>query len=284
MATKHSVIPEAATSPPSSRPRPGLDPGRGPGSRIDSGAWFAPPSVLDPGQPLRGFRDDGKVEAMCGRFILSSAPEAVRRLCGYADRPEFPPRYNVAPSQPVLIVRLVNGERRSALVRWGLIPSWVRDPREFALLINARVEGLLEKPSFKAAIRRRRCLVPADGFYEWQRTGRAKRPFVVRPRAGGPICFAGIWETWMDPEGGEIETMAILTRPADKTVALIHDRMPVVVAPEHFDAWLDCVNVDAETALALVGALPEDFFEAYEISPRVNRAENDGAELIEPVK
>lgn len=215
--------------------------------------------------------------------MLTSAPEVLRQHFSYPERPDFPPRYNVAPAQPVAIVRLVAGKRQFALVRWGLIPTWVKDPREFALLINARIEGVLDKPSFRNAIRRRRCLVPADGFYEWQKTARGKRPFAVRPRAAGPVAFAGIWETWADRDGGEIDTMAIITCPANKTLAKVHDRMPAVVRPEHFDAWLDAEKVDAETALALIGSAPDDFFEVYEISTRVNKAEHEGPDLIERV-
>jgi putative SOS response-associated peptidase YedK len=215
--------------------------------------------------------------------MLSSAPETLQKQFGYGERREIPPRYNIAPGQPVEIVRQVAGKRELVPMRWGLIPSWVKDPREFALLINARIEGILDKPSFRNAIRRRRCLVPADGFYEWQKTARGKRPFAVRPPAGGPIAFAGIWETWADRDGGEFDTMAIITCPANKTLAKVHDRMPAVVPPEHFDAWLDVEKVDAETALALLGPAPEDFFEAFEVSTRVNKAENEGPELIKPL-
>ncbi len=220
---------------------------------------------------------------MCGRYNLTTAPEAMRRLFRYPEQPNFPPRYNIAPTQPIAIVRLQNGEREFALVRWGLIPSWVKDPKKFALCINARAETLLDKPSFRAAVRRRRCLIPADGCYHWQPAGKVKRPFLVRPRAGGPIAYAGIWETWSDPAGGEIDTCAIVTVPANDAMLPIHDRMPAVVAPEHFDAWLDAEKVDAKDAVALLGPAPEDFFEAYEISPRVNKVATDDAAIVEPV-
>jgi putative SOS response-associated peptidase YedK len=216
--------------------------------------------------------------------MLTSTLEMLRKQFGYAGRRDISPRYNIAPGQPVEIVRLVKGKRELVPVRWGLIPSWVKDPREFALLINARIEGVLDKPSFRNAIRRRRCLVPADGFYEWQKTARGKRPFAIRPSADGPVAFAGIWETWADRDGGEIDTMAIITCPANKTLASIHDRMPALVPPEHYDAWFDAEKVDAETALALIGPAPEDFFEAYEVSTRVNKAEHEGSELVEPLK
>ena len=221
---------------------------------------------------------------MCGRYVITSSPDSIRRLLAYEDQPNFPPRFNVAPTQPVPIVRLMAGKRQFALARWGLVPSWVKDPRKFALLINARAEGINEKPSFRAAMKRRRCLVPADGFYEWRKTGTAKRPFFIRPRTGGPIAFAGLWETWADRDGGEIDTMAIITCAANRTLAAIHDRMPVILAPEAFDLWLDGDKVEAKTAAALLAPAPVNLLEAYEISPRVNSIRNDGPELIAPVE
>ncbi len=220
---------------------------------------------------------------MCGRFTITASPDAIRKLLAYEERPNFPPRYNVAPTQPVPIVRLEKGARHFVLVRWGLIPSWVKDPREFALLINARAEGIADKPSFRAAIRRRRCLVPADGFYEWQKTPRVKRPYYIRPRGGGPMAFAGLWETWTDRDGGEMESMAIVTCPANELLEPIHDRMPAILAPERFDAWLDAEKTDARAAAALLQPAPENLLEAYEISTRVNSVKNDGPELVEPV-
>ena len=220
---------------------------------------------------------------MCGRYLITTAPEAMRRLFRYLEQPNFPARYNVAPTQPVPIVRLAEGRREFALVRWGLIPSWVKDPRAFSLLINARADSVNDKPAFRNAMKRRRCLIPADGFYEWQEDGARKRPHVVRPTAGGPIAFAGLWETWAGPNGEEVETCAIITTYASRSLHAIHHRMPVMVPPEAFDLWLDCRNVDAETAAALLVPAPEDFFEAYEISTAVNRVANDTAALIEPV-
>jgi len=219
---------------------------------------------------------------MCGRFVVRSSPEEIRRLLGYEDTPNFPPRYNVAPTQPIAIVRIDRGKRRFALTRWGLIPSWVKDPKQFALLINARAEGITQKASYRAAMQRRRCLVPADGFYEWQKTPGGKRPFYIHARGAGPMAFAGLWETWMDATGGEIDTAAIVTCPANAMLAPIHDRMPVVLAPEKYDAWLDTENVDAAAASALLKPAPEDMLQAYEISTRVNSVKNEGAELVEP--
>lgn len=221
---------------------------------------------------------------MCGRYVISSAPEAIRALFRYLEEPDLPPRYNVAPTQPVPIIRISAGARSFALVRWGLIPSWVKDPRNFTLLINARGETVNEKPAFQNAMRRRRCLFPADGFYEWKIEGAYRRPFFVRPRSGGPIAFAGLWETWMGPNGEEVETGCIVTTKASRVLAPIHDRMPVTVAPEAFDLWLDVARVDAATAAALIVPAPDNLFEAYEISTAVNRTANDSVALIEPAR
>jgi putative SOS response-associated peptidase YedK len=168
-------------------------------------------------------------------------------------------------------------------VRWGLLPSWVKDPRTFSLLINARGETVMEKPAFRAAMKRRRCLIPASGFYEWQADGDRKRPFYIRAKSGTPLAFAGLWETWTGPNGEELETAAIVTTRANNMLSTIHDRMPVIVPPDAFDLWLDCANVDAVTAAALIKPAPDDLLEAYEISTAVNRTANDSPKVQEPV-
>ena len=220
---------------------------------------------------------------MCGRYAITSAPEAIRRLFGYDEQPNFPPRYNVAPTQPVPIVRMTQGKRRFALVRWGFIPSWVKDPRAFSLLINARGESLGDKPAFRAAMRYRRCLFPADGFYDWRRAGERATPYYVRLKAGGPMALGGLWENWMGPHGEEMETAVIVTTRANRLLAPIHPRMPVIVPPEAFDLWLDSARVDAATAAALIAPAPEDMLEMHEVSPAVNSAANDTRDLIAPV-
>ena len=144
-------------------------------------------------------------------------------------------------------------------------------------------ESVIERPAFRYAMQRRRCLFPADGFYEWRQEGSLKRPYFVRPRSGGPVAFAGLWETWMGPNGEEMETAAIVTTRANQVLTPIHDRMPVVIPPEAFDFWLDCRKVDAETAAALIVPAPDDLMEAYEVSPAVNKVANNSPELIEPV-
>jgi putative SOS response-associated peptidase YedK len=218
---------------------------------------------------------------MCGRYLITSTPEAMRALFKYLEQPNFPPRYNVAPTQPIPIVRLHEGRRQFALVRWGLIPAWVKDPKGFSLILQARSDSVVDKPSFKNAMRRRRCLVPADGFYEWNEAFTPRRPYAVLPRAGGPVAFAGLWETWMGPNGEELETAAIVTTRANRSLGEIHERMPVVVPPDAFNLWLDCGSVDVETAMTLVTPAPDAALEAYEVSTAVNRTANDNPKLVE---
>jgi putative SOS response-associated peptidase YedK len=223
----------------------------------------------------------------------------LRALFGYLEQPNFPARYNVAPTQPVPVVRMWEGRRQFALVRWGLIPAWVKDPRTFSLLINARGESVNDKPAFRNAMKRRRCLFPADGFYEWRtqiglaRSGHdqdgsrqqptskanAKQPFFIHAKDDNPLAFAGLYETWTGPNGEEQETAAIVTTAANRTLAPIHDRMPVIVPPEAQDFWLD-PNVDAATASAAIVPARDDLLEAYEISSAVNRTVNDSPDLI----
>jgi putative SOS response-associated peptidase YedK len=217
---------------------------------------------------------------MCGRFALTDAPEEVAALFGYLDVEDFPPRYNIAPTQPIAIVRQDHGKRQFALARWGLVPAWVEEPRKFQLLINARSDSLLEKPAFKNAARYRRCLVPASGFYEWRRQGKSKQPFWVHPAAGGPMAFAGLWETWSDRDGGETDSACIVTTAANQLVAPIHARMPVVVAPEDFERWL---TGETEDAMELLRPAPEEALKAYPVSDRVNKAEADDPGLLLPV-
>ena len=227
---------------------------------------------------------------MCGRYVIISTPEAIRALFGYGEQPNFPPRYNVAPTQPIPIVRLNDGKRSFALKRWGLLPSWVKDPKTFPLLINARGESVLQKPAFRNAMRRRRCLIPTDGFYEWQagQTGGPKRPYFVRAKRDAegrapPLAFAGLYETWTGPNGEELDTAAIVTTAANRTLAAIHDRMPMFVPKDAFDLWLDCANVEADVAAALIRPAPDDLLEAYQISTAVNRVANDSEALLQPV-
>lgn len=224
---------------------------------------------------------------MCGRYAITTAPEAMRRLFGYPEMPNFPPRYNVAPTQPIPVVRMRDGRREFALVRWGLLPSWVKDPRNFTLLINARGETVNDKPAFRNAMKRRRCLIPADGFYEWKRDGAVKRPYLIRLKGGVPFAFAGLWETWTGPNGEELDTAAIVTTEANRALLPIYDRMPVILTPDAYEMWLDCAHVDARTAAELIAPARNDMFEAQEfetqeIAPLVNRVANDGPQVQAP--
>lgn len=222
---------------------------------------------------------------MCGRYTLTSAPEAIRALFGYAEQPNFPSRYNIAPTQPIAIVRLIDGKRQFALVRWGLMPSWVKDPKAFSLLINARGESAAEKPAFRAAMKRRRCLVPADGFYEWKAGAPRKQPFYIHAKSGAPLAFAGLWETWTGPNGEELDTAAIVTTGANRTLSPLHDRMPVIIPPDEFSRWLGKgeieSSVDAALAQTLIRPAPDELLEAYPVSLDVNRVANDNPKLLE---
>lgn len=220
---------------------------------------------------------------MCSRYSLTSPSEAVRSYFHYDNEAVFPPRYNIAPSQPVAIVRTTpKGGRELALVRWGLIPHWVKDPRNMRLMVNARAETAAEKPSFRAAMRHRRCLVPTDGYYEWAGSAGARRPFLIRPRTGGPLAMAGIFENWLGADGSEIESMAILTVAANRTLAPLHDRMPAIIAPQDFDAWLDCSSGSSIAASAMLAPAPEDLLELIEVSRKLNNPRNEGPDVQAP--
>lgn len=219
---------------------------------------------------------------MCGRYVITSSPEALRQLFGYGEQPNFPPRYNVAPTQPVPVVICENGVRQFLLMRWGFLPSWVTDPRKFALVINARSETIFEKPSFRNAIKRRRCLLPADGYYEWQASSGRKRPFYIHRRDGEPIGFAGVAETWTGPNGEEIDTVAIVTAAAGRDMAALHGRVAVTIDPRDFDRWLDGEATDAEAVAGMMVAPAEGTFVWHEVSTAVNRVVNDSPELVLP--
>jgi putative SOS response-associated peptidase YedK len=205
---------------------------------------------------------------MCGLYRLKSAPAEVRRLFGYCDEPRFPPREHVAPREPIPIVRLQGLQRRFALALWGLVPSWAKAFEPGKALINARAETVLVKASFRHAMLRRRCLVPADGFYEWHGVPGRKQPYLVRRQDDRLFAFAGLWEEWMGADGSEIETAAILTTTANATLAPIHPRMPVVIAPHDFAAWLDVDGVEPEDAARLLRPAPEDFLLAEPVELR----------------
>lgn len=233
---------------------------------------------------------------MCGRFSLTATPEAVREMLGLMELEGFPARYNIAPTQPIMVViasdRQDRGsnlpERRALLVRWGLMPSWVKDPKDFPLLLNARAETAIGKASFKAAMRHRRILVPASGFYEWHRpekaSGEASQAYWIRPKSGGIVAFAGLMETWASADGSEVDTGAILTTGANAAMSRIHDRMPVVIKPEDYARWLDCRTQEPREVVDLMQPVEDDYFEAIPVSGLVNKVANVGPELQAPVE
>src|SRR5215831_286176 len=220
---------------------------------------------------------------MCGRFVITSPPAALRQIFGYVEQPNFPPRHNIAPTQPVPVVIVENGVRRFKLMRWGLIPSWVKDPRKITLLINARSETVEDKPAFKNAMKRRRCLIPADGYYEWQVMGGRKRPLFIHRRDGGPLAFAALAETWIGPNGEELDTVAIVTAPASADLAVLHHRVPVTMRPDDFERWLDCRAHEVDEVMPLLRGPEEGEFAWHEVSSRVNSANNDDPQLLLPI-
>lgn len=220
---------------------------------------------------------------MCGRFVITSAPAALRQLFGYIEQPNFPPRYNVAPTQPIPVVLVENGARRFRLMRWGLLPAWVKNPRGFTLLINARSETVLEKPAFKHAIRRRRGLIPADGYYEWRADGGRKQPFFIHRADGAPLGFAALFETWLGPNGEELDTVAIVTAATGEDMAALHDRVPVTISPRDFERWLDCSRDEVDAILPLMTAARIGEFAWHPVSVRVNRVANDDEQLLLPI-
>ena len=225
---------------------------------------------------------------MCGRYYLISAPSEVAAEYGVDVRDNFPPRYNIAPTQPVAAIRIGARRRREyALLRWGFVPAWAKGEFLENLakrpLINARSETVLEKASFRNAYRRRRCLIPADGFYEWQaKPAKAKQPYAVKKRRGGVVSLAGIWETAVDPDGGEIDTLAILTAPAGPDMRALHSREPVVIAPESYKLWLEADERDAAALQGLLAPAPANFWSAWAVSTEVNSPRHDGPQLLEP--
>jgi putative SOS response-associated peptidase YedK len=220
---------------------------------------------------------------MCGRFVITSPPAAIRQVFGYAEQPNFPPRHNIAPTQPVPVVIVENGARHFRLMRWGLVPSWVKDPRKITLLINARSESVDEKPAFKNAIRRRRCLIPANGYYEWQVADGRKRPFFIQRRDGGLFGLAALAERWMGPNGEELDTVAIVTAPASPDLATLHHRVPVTLTQGDFDRWLDCSEDNAAPVMGLLKGPHEGEFIWHEVSTRVNHPDNDEPQLLLPI-
>ncbi|MAE78025.1 MAG: hypothetical protein CMJ85_14270 [Planctomycetes bacterium] len=217
---------------------------------------------------------------MCGRYTLHSEAGEIQVHADVDRCPVFPPRFNIAPTQEVIAVgQDRNGRRLARTLRWGLVPSWADDPKIGSRMINARSESVAEKPAFKEAFRRRRCLVLADGFYEWRKDGGASVPFHIRMSGGGLFAFAGLWERWPDPSGKPLMTCTILTKAADAAVRELHDRLPVVIEPGDYTEWLDAERQDVNPSL--VAQVTGERFEFWPVSRAVNNVRNDGPELIE---
>lgn len=230
---------------------------------------------------------------MCGRFTLIDAdgarlrfdirgadiPPAKERADGTADAA----RYNIAPTQDVLTIRHEGGERRAEMMRWGLVPPWADSPKAGARMINARAETLAERPSFRAAFRRRRCLIPADGFYEWRREGKSRVPIRFALASGEPFAFAGLWERWEREGEPPLLSCAIVTTRANDLIAPTHDRMPAILAPDAESVWLDTDMTDTDALSGLLAPYPPELMRAREAPRAVNSSAYDGPELFAPV-
>ena len=219
---------------------------------------------------------------MCGRFTLNKSGEAIASAFQLNEVPQLLPRYNIAPTQlvPTVLHTAENSNRQFHQLRWGLIPSWAKDPQMGTRLINARAETVTEKPSFRSAFRQRRCLVIADGFYEWQRQERKKQPFYFQLQNGQPFAFAGLWERWRSPDGEEIQSCTILTTEANEILRPIHDRMPVILDSKDYDLWLDPEVQNTEPLQQLLRPYPSEAMTSYAVSTKVNNPANNTPECI----
>ncbi len=221
---------------------------------------------------------------MCGRFTQTKDLEELQGRFEFdGNGLVHAPSYNIAPTQAALAVTNGNG-RQASRMRWGLIPSWARSTSGAARMINARAETVAERPAFRSAFSRRRCLVLADGYYEWRRNGKSRTPFRVTIDSGDPFAFAGLWETWRDPEGETVGSCAIITTTANSLLSPIHDRMPVILPPHLEALWLDHNVQDPGLLSSVLVPYPADAMRAYEVSPLVNSVRNNGPELLAPLQ
>jgi len=222
---------------------------------------------------------------MCGRFSQAQIAELDREIARLLEAPPLEPRYNVAPTQDAAVVReRPDGDRVVQLLRWGLIPRWAKDPAIGNRLINARAETAAEKPAFKTPFQRHRCLVPVGGFYEWQKTGKAKQPYFIRRSDGRPLLLAGLWDRWEGEADGPVDSFTILTTEPNELVAPIHNRMPVILGRGDFDAWLDPANRDVAALRAMLRPFAAGEMTAYPVSRYVNSPQHEGPECVSPVE
>lgn len=221
---------------------------------------------------------------MCGRFTLNLAPAVLQEWFDIIEGVDYPPRFNIAPTQPVIVIADQEKLRRAILMRWGLVPMWVKDPREFPLIINARTETLPEKPAFKGGLRHHRCIIPASGYYEWRKGADGKKqPYYITLKDSEPMAFAGVYSTWMGPDGEEIDTTAIITLSANKDIRHIHERMPALIGKSQIDDWLNVRGMNEKEAYAMLRALPEGKLDWHPVSTRVNSVQNDDLHLLDVV-
>jgi putative SOS response-associated peptidase YedK len=225
---------------------------------------------------------------MCGRFTLAlNKKDSLQGFAvdfGLSEVPDLPSRYNIAPSQAIaVVIEESEKPRKLQWMQWGLIPSWAKDPSITSKLINARAETLSEKPSFRAAFKRRRCLIPADGFFEWQKVDGKKQPHYICLEERQPFAFAGLWEHWQSGDGSEILTSTIITTTASALMKPIHDRMPVILEPADYDQWLDPYSGDPTRLLLLLKPYEGENLRSFPVSTKVNKPQNDDPECIEPI-
>ncbi len=219
---------------------------------------------------------------MCGRFTLRASAREIATLFDLDEVPGLQPRYNIAPSQPVAAVRIdpSQGKRTIAMLRWGLIPRWAKDPKIAFRTINARAETVASKPAFREAFRKRRCLIPADGFYEWRHQKGVKQPFFVQQKEGRPFALAGLWEQWQR-DGEQIQSCTIVVTQANAVLRTVHDRMPVIVSPADYASWLDPTSHDETLLASLVAACANVDLEIRPVSTLVNNPRNDLPACVE---
>lgn len=222
---------------------------------------------------------------MCGRFTQTQSAEAIATLFQLAEPPTVTPSYNIAPTQSVgvIVATVDQPAHQFRPLRWGLIPSWAKDPSMGNRLINARSETVAEKPAFRSAFRQRRCLVLADGFYEWRRSQGQKQPFYFHLREQPLFAFAGLWEQWHSPEGEAIASCTILTTAANELLSQVHDRMPVILAPNTYDQWLDPTLRDPERLKPLLQPYPATFMDSYPVSSQVNSPRHNSPDCIQAI-
>ena len=218
---------------------------------------------------------------MCGRFVQFSDPDTYKEVFELDACPDVPARYNIAPTQQVLAVRAVRpGSREAMLLRWGLVPSWSKGPDSRYSMINARAESVHERPAYRSAFRSRRCLIPAEGFYEWQNSKTGKQPFLISITDHTPFAMAGLWETWQGPDGSPLQTCTVIVTEANSAIRPVHDRMPVILPPDSYDRWLDPDIQDPSLLMPLLLPYPADGTHLTPVSQRVNNARNDDPDLI----